>query len=83
MERKECTNMALSIRLPPDLEQRLNQLAAQTGRSKTYYVTEAICEHLEDLEDYYLAELEMEAIRSGRSVPVPLEEVMKEYGMEH
>ncbi|MDO8274938.1 MAG: DUF6290 family protein [Serpentinimonas sp.] len=75
--------MALSIRLPPDLEQRLNQLAAQTGRSKTYYVTEAICEHLEDLEDYYLAELEMEAIRSGRSVPVPLEEVMKEYGMEH
>lgn len=75
--------MALSIRLPHDLEQRLNHLAAQTGRSKTYYVTEAICEHLEDLEDYYLAELEMEAIRSGRSVPVPLEEVMKEYGMEH
>ncbi len=75
--------MALSIRLPHDLEQRLNRLAAQTGRSKTYYVTEAICEHLEDLEDYYLAELEMEAIRSGRSVPVPLEQVMKEYGMEH
>ena len=75
--------MAISIRLPHDLEQRLKQLAAQTGRSKTYYVTEAICEHLEDLEDYYLAELEMEEIRSGRSVPVPIEEVLKEYGMEH
>jgi len=41
--------MPLSIRLPADVETRLNSLAALTGRSKTYYVTEAICEHLEDL----------------------------------
>jgi RHH-type rel operon transcriptional repressor/antitoxin RelB len=74
--------MPISIRLPDDVEARLNNLAALTGRSKTYYVTEAICEHIGDMEDLYLAEHELEAIRAGESQTVPLEEVMKRYGME-
>ncbi|MDN5836145.1 MAG: DUF6290 family protein [Nitrosospira sp.] len=75
--------MAISIRLPADVETRLKNLAALTGRSKTYYVTQAICEHLDDLEDLYLAERELEAIRSGRSTTIPLADVMKRYGMEN
>ena len=74
--------MAISIRLSPDIESRLKNLAALTGRSKTYYVTQAIYEHLDDLEDLYLAEHELEAIRSGRSTTIPLADVMKRYGME-
>ncbi|MBN9124824.1 MAG: CopG family transcriptional regulator [Nitrosospira sp. 56-18] len=74
--------MAISIRLSPDIESRLKNLAALTGRSKTYYVTQAIYEHLDDLEDLYLAERELEAIRSGRSTTIPLADVMKRYGME-
>ena len=74
--------MPISIRLPKDVEARLADLAAQTGRSKTYYVTEAIHEHLSDLEDVYLAEREMAEVRAGRSVPVPLSELMAEYGLE-
>jgi len=74
--------MALSIRLPGDVEDRLKNLAALTGRTKSFYITEAICEHLDDLEDLYLAERELEAIRAGKSETVPLEEVMKRYGME-
>jgi RHH-type rel operon transcriptional repressor/antitoxin RelB len=74
--------MALSIRLPGDVEDRLKNLAAQTGRTKSYYITEAICEHLDDLEDLYLAEQRMIGIRAGRTQTVPLEEVMKRYGME-
>ncbi len=74
--------MALSIRLPGDVEARLNNLAAMTGRTKSFYITEAICEHLDDLEDLYLAECELQAIRAGKSETVPLEEVMKRYGME-
>lgn len=45
----------LSIRLPPEVEARLAQLAARTGRTKSYYVREAILEHLELMEDRYLA----------------------------
>ncbi|MCW5222598.1 type II toxin-antitoxin system RelB family antitoxin [Verminephrobacter aporrectodeae] len=74
--------MPISIRLPDDVEARLKKLAALTGRSKTYYATEAICEHIDDLEDLYLAERELEAIRADKSQTVPLEEVMKRYGME-
>jgi RHH-type rel operon transcriptional repressor/antitoxin RelB len=43
--------MPLSTRLPSDVESRLSALALRTGRSKTFYATEAITEHLEDLED--------------------------------
>jgi RHH-type rel operon transcriptional repressor/antitoxin RelB len=45
----------LVIRLPEDIEHRLGLLAKKTGRTKTYYAKEAILEHLEDLEDTYLA----------------------------
>lgn len=45
----------LAIRLDAEVEARLEQLAKKTGRTKTYYVREAILEHLEDMEDYYLA----------------------------
>lgn len=45
----------LALRLPEEIEQRLNELAARTGRSKSFYAREAIMEHLEELEDAYLA----------------------------
>ena len=45
----------LAIRLDRDVESRLEALAQKTGRTKTYYAREAILEHLEDMEDYYLA----------------------------
>ncbi len=48
--------MAISIRLSPEDEERLEQLAANTGRSKTFYVREAIHEHLDDLEERYWAD---------------------------
>lgn len=45
----------LAIRLDKKIESRLESLAKKTGRTKTYYAREAILEHLEDMEDYYLA----------------------------
>lgn len=45
----------LAIRLPDEIERRLTELAAKTGRTKTYYAREAIMQHLDELEDVYLA----------------------------
>lgn len=45
----------LAIRLPEDIEKRLTQLANKTGRTKTFYAKEAILEHLDNMEDKYLA----------------------------
>ena len=72
----------LAIRLPAEVESRLDALAKATGRTKTFYAREAILEYLDDLEDLYLAERELQAIRAGKSETVPLDEVMKRYGME-
>lgn len=73
----------LAIRLPKDIEQRLEALAARTGRTKTFYAREAILEHLETLEDIYLAEQRLEDIRAGREHPFPLADVMKRHGLEN
>jgi len=45
----------LAIRLPEEIEKRLQGLVIKTGRSKTYYAREAILEFLDDMEDRYLA----------------------------
>ena len=72
----------LAIRLDPDIENRLERLAKKTGRTKTFYAREAILEHLDDLEDVYLAEHRLADIRTGKTKTLSLEEVMKRYGME-
>ena len=45
----------LALRLPEEIESRLEALARKTGRTKSYYAREAILRHLEDLEDAHLA----------------------------
>ncbi|HET7841981.1 MAG TPA: DUF6290 family protein [Terriglobia bacterium] len=72
----------LAIRLPQSVEKRLEKLARRTGRTKTFYVREAILEHLEDLEDTYMAERALERIRRGEERTIPLEDVVKRHGMD-
>lgn len=45
----------LAIRLPEEIEHRLDVLAKKTGRTKSFYVREAVLDHLEELEDIYLS----------------------------
>lgn len=68
----------MTLRLPNDIEVRLKTLALKTGRTKTFYVRQAIQEHLEDLEDTFLAQerlLTQERIWSH-------EEVVRDVNME-
>jgi RHH-type transcriptional regulator, rel operon repressor / antitoxin RelB len=74
--------MTFSIRLPADVDSRLERLSKSTGRTKAFYVKEAVLEHLDDLEDVYLAEKRLEDIRAGRSKVHTLEEVERELGLE-
>ncbi|MYH30201.1 MAG: TraY domain-containing protein [Acidobacteria bacterium] len=73
---------AVSLRLPDDVSRRLQELADRTGRSKTFYMIEAIQEHLDDLEDLYLAEQRLIDLRTGKSETVPLGDLMKRYGVD-
>jgi RHH-type rel operon transcriptional repressor/antitoxin RelB len=64
----------LALRLPAQIEKRLNSLAKKTGRSKSFYAREAILRHLEDLEDYHLARRRL----ARKAARVTLEELERE-----
>ncbi len=67
----------LALRLPPDIEKRLTELAAKSGRTKSYYAREAIVAYMEDFE------LLVEAERRLNSNPkfIPFDEVLAEIGL--
>jgi RHH-type rel operon transcriptional repressor/antitoxin RelB len=64
----------LALRLPAQIEKRLDSLAKKTGRSKSFYAREAILRHLEDLEDYHLARRRL----ARKAARVTLEELERE-----
>lgn len=74
--------MATSVRLEPSLEQRLDRLAALTGRTKAYYLRELVEKGLEDLEEYYLAAATMERVRKGDEKTYSAAEVRADLGLD-
>ena len=73
--------MPISLRLPADVEDRLAALSTLTGRSKTFYATQAIVEHIDDLEDAHLSSQVLARVRAGAEARVPLSELLVEYGL--
>ena len=67
----------LALRLPADLEKRLDELARNTGRSKSYYARLAIEEFFQDQEDYLLAIKRLEKNLPG----IPIDEVERRLGL--
>lgn len=71
----------LAVQLPADVEERLAALSRATGRPETFYVREAILQHLDDLEDLYLAEQRLAAHQAGLSKSHSLIDVERELGL--
>lgn len=74
---------ATSLRLPDDINARLNALAQRTGRSKTFYILEAIREHIDDLEDLYESQQIIQLVREGKMKVYTSEEVEKMLELEN
>ena len=70
--------MPTSIRLSPETEKRIDQLAARSGRSKAYYLREMVERSIDDVEDYYLAEEVLERIRKGEEKVLTAEEFWRD-----
>ena len=69
------------IRLPDDIQTRLDVLAKRTGRTKSFYVREAIDRYLEDMEDVYMADTVLQRIRNGKEKVYTQDEVGKRLGV--
>ena len=67
----------LALRLPKKMEERLEELAKKTGRTKSYYAKEAIAEFLDEQEDYLLALARLEKQRPA----IPIDEVERRLGL--
>jgi RHH-type rel operon transcriptional repressor/antitoxin RelB len=72
----------LSIRLDEELEARLERLARLTGRSKSFYVKQALQDQIEDLEDLYLARHVARRVEDGRERLVPIEDLERGLGVD-
>ena len=72
----------LSIRLEKALDARLERLARVTGRTKSFYVRQAIVDQIQDLEDAFLARKVVARVAAGKERVIGLEEVERELGLE-
>ena len=73
----------LALELHPELEARLEDLAALTARSKSDIVQEALIEHIDDIEDLAVARQRLIESRARGEKFIPLEQLIERYGMEN
>lgn len=66
---------SFSLQLPDEVAERLKDLANRTGRTETYFATEAICQYIQDLEDLYVSEKRMGEVDSGVVKPMSLDDL--------
>ena len=71
----------IAVRLDDEIAARLDRLAVATHRTKTFYVREAILEHMDDLEAAYSADRVLEQIRTGKMKTYTSKEARKMLGL--
>ena len=74
--------MPTSIRLHPETERRLDNLASKTRRTKAFYIREMIEQSIDDIEDYYLAAEISERVRKGEEEVFSEDEIRRDLGLE-
>ncbi len=74
--------MPTSIRLQPETERRLDNLASKTRRTKAFYIREMIERSIDDIEDYYLAAEISERVRKGEEEVFSEEEIRRDLGLD-
>ena len=74
--------MSTVVELTPDIEQRLEALAARTGRSKREQLQDIIAQGVEDMEDYYLSAEVLKRVQQREERVYSAEAVRRELGLE-
>ncbi len=68
----------LTIRLPAEIDARLERLAEEAGKTKNDYAREAILEKIEEMEDLQLAGQVLERVRKGEDRVLSSEQMWRE-----
>lgn len=75
--------MSTSVRFSPDIEKRLDRLARETGRAKSFYIKQMVEDKIDEVEDCYLAESALERIRAGKESVHSSAAVRKDLGLDN
>lgn len=78
---KSAESAPTVVRLPVELIQRYDNLAKATGRTRTYYLTEALQESIAQLEYEYGILKTVDDYRAGRLETYTLDEVRQHCGL--
>lgn len=73
--------VSMSFRISDEIFDRLKKLADATGRTKTFYIQEAVNEQLTDIEDYYIAEKAWQEFQDGDKKTYTTTEIREEFGL--
>jgi RHH-type rel operon transcriptional repressor/antitoxin RelB len=73
--------MSIAVRLTEEQERRLDALAARTGRSRSFYVKEALETHLDELEERFWADEVVDRWEASDRKTRPLSELKAELGL--
>jgi RHH-type rel operon transcriptional repressor/antitoxin RelB len=68
----------LALRLPSEIEERLDLLASRTGRTKSFYAREAIITYLEELEERYWEDAVVQRWEQSDQETISAEEFKRE-----
>lgn len=74
---------AISIDIPPHIGARLHAAVTRVGESESAFLTQALLQRLDELDEVFVAEERIANIRAGRADTVPIEAIMQRYGMAH
>jgi len=75
-------NQPLSIRLDKDLDLRLTRIAKLTGRTKSFYLRQALVDQIEDLEDLYVARKVSARLAAGKEGTIALKDLERELAVD-
>lgn len=75
------TSTTTALRIPSDLSARYEKLAQNTGRTKTFYMKEALTESIDHLEYVYGILKDVEDARAGKLETYSIEEVKAHCGL--
>lgn len=78
----EKSDQLIGIRIPKSVKDRLDVLARKTGRTRTFYIRQALFEHLDDLEDRYMAQEVLSRVKKGEEELYSLDDVERDLGLD-
>ncbi len=76
-----ATTKTIAFRISEEQEERLDALSKRTGRTKAFYLREAIDTYLDDIEEQYWADSVLAEWDASDKVTRPLSEIKAELGL--